>query len=99
MLSASEILLFLRKNKQLLKDQYHCKEIGLFGSFSRNEQTENSDIDILIVFDEGTPDLYKIENDLKSFLSDHFNRNVVICAKKWINPIFMPLVLSEAIYA
>lgn len=99
MLSASEILLFLRKNKQLLKDQYHCKEIGLFGSFSRNEQTENSDIDILIVFDEGTPDLYKIENDLKLFLSDHFNQNVDICAKKWINPIFKPLVLSEAIYA
>lgn len=99
MLNASEIIQFLRNNKQLLKEQFHCKEIGLFGSFSRNEQKEDSDIDILIVFDEEAPDLYKIENDLKLFLSDHFNRNVDICAKKWINPIFKPLVLSEAIYA
>jgi len=28
---------------------------GEFGSFARNEQTEDSDIDILVVFEPGTP--------------------------------------------
>ena len=30
---------------------------------------------------------------------NQFNRPVDICAKKWIKPVFKPLVLKEAIYA
>lgn len=38
---------------------------GLFGSFARNEQTEESDIDILVRFRDDAPDLYSLEMELK----------------------------------
>ena len=74
-------------------------EIGLFGSFARNEQTEKSDIDILVVFDPNTPHLYEVEQELKKYLEKQFNRKIDICAKKWIKPIFKPIVLKDALYA
>ena len=80
-------------------NHFHCSEIGLFGSFARNEQTEQSDIDILVVFDSETPNLYEVELELKRYLEKYFHREVDICSKKWIKPIFKPLVLKEAIYA
>jgi len=47
MLTQEEILHFLRDNKELFAEKYSLEKIGLFGSFARNEQTEDSDIDLL----------------------------------------------------
>lgn len=98
MLSSNEILQFLKENKSYLREQFHCSEIGLFGSFARNEQTEQSDIDIVVVFEPETLNLYEVERALKLYLEKSFQREVDICAKKWIKPIFKPMVLKEAIY-
>jgi hypothetical protein len=68
MLSTEEILLFLKTNKSYLLKRFHCSEIGLFGSFARNEQSEKSDIDILVQFEKDAPDLYNLELELKEFL-------------------------------
>lgn len=46
----------LRQHKTELRQKYKIKEIGIFGSYSREEQTEISDIDVLVEFDE-LPDL------------------------------------------
>lgn len=99
MLSSAEILDFLKKNKPVLQEKFHCNQIGLFGSFARNEQKESSDIDILVVFDANTKNLYDTEASLKNYLEKQFNRKVDICAKKWIDPIFKPLILKETVYA
>jgi len=71
----------------------------LFGSFARNEQTEESDIDIIVVFRPDTPDFYQTEMDLKQFIGVHFRRKVDVCTEKWLKPIFKSLVLEETIYA
>jgi len=99
MLSSNEIIQFLKDNKSYLREHFHCSEIGLFGSFARNEQTEQSDIDILVAFETETANLYDIELELKQYLQKRFNRDIDICSRKWIRPIFKPLVLKEAIYA
>jgi uncharacterized protein len=99
MLSSNDIINSLVENKAYLKEHFHCVEIGLFGSFARNEQTDKSDIDILVEFESGTPNLYNVEMELKEYLKKCFSREVDICSKKWIRPIFKPLVLKEAIYA
>lgn len=41
----------LRKHKKELKRKFGVKEIGIFGSYVRNEQTEVSDVDILVDFE------------------------------------------------
>ena len=99
MLASNDIIQSLTINKAYLRDHFYCAEIGLFGSFARNEQTDKSDIDILVVFEPGTPNLYNVEMELKEYLKNCFNREIDICSKKWIRPIFKPLVLKEVIYA
>lgn len=99
MLASNEIIKFLTDNKPYLRQHFRCSEIGLFGSYARNEQTDESDIDILVVFEPNTPNLYDLELELKEYLKLNFKRDVDICAKNWIKPIFKPLLLEEAIYA
>jgi len=99
MVSKNEILDFLFQNKTIFENRFYCEKIGLFGSFARNEQTENSDIDLVVVFKKSTPDLYKTEIELQQFISSKFNRKVDICAEKWIKPVFKSMVLKDVIYA
>ncbi len=40
----------LKELKPFLNKKFFVEKIGYFGSYSRNEQTENSDIDILVSF-------------------------------------------------
>jgi len=47
MIHRDDILVFLKNEKEKLTS-FGLKEIGLFGSFSRNEATEWSDIDVAI---------------------------------------------------
>jgi len=98
MSSKEDILLFLRENKDLLQRKYHLSKIGLFGSYARNEQTENSDIDILVEYQPNTPKLYDIEDNLRDFISNSFNRKVDICTEKWIKPLFKNLINKDVIY-
>jgi predicted nucleotidyltransferase len=98
-MTTNEIILFLKENKSYIRQHFHCIEIGLFGSFARNEQTEKSDIDILVDFEPNTPNLFDVEVNLKEYLKKHLGREIDICSRKWIKPIFKPLVLKDAIYA
>ncbi|MEN8446959.1 MAG: nucleotidyltransferase domain-containing protein, partial [Cyanobacteria bacterium J06555_13] len=41
----------LEKLRPILQDEYHITELGIFGSYARGEQTESSDVDILVEFD------------------------------------------------
>ena len=45
----SAILQILRTELPDLKERYGVEQIGLFGSFARNEQREDSDIDLVVV--------------------------------------------------
>ncbi len=50
--------------------EFHPERIGIFGSFARNENTPESDIDILVKFKNGITllQLIKLENDLSEKL-------------------------------
>ena len=50
MLSSKVIENKLRNLKPMLSQKYFVERIGFFGSFSREEQNEDSDIDILVEF-------------------------------------------------
>lgn len=54
--------LFLRILRQRLpeiKEKYSVSYLGIFGSYIRGEQTINSDLDVLVEFNE-TPGLLKV---------------------------------------
>ncbi|NJN67636.1 MAG: nucleotidyltransferase family protein [Chloroflexaceae bacterium] len=47
----------LRYHLPDLSRQYHIKSLGVFGSYVRNEQTPQSDLDVLVEFDH-VPSLF-----------------------------------------
>lgn len=70
----------LQGHKEELAPKYGVSEIGVFGSFVKNEQNDNSDVDVLIEFDKAV-DLLTFVN-LKNYLSDLLNVNVDLVMKK-----------------
>ncbi len=54
----SQILSFLRENKDMFRREYHISKLGLFGSYARGDANEESDIDLLIEFD-GEVDIFE----------------------------------------
>jgi predicted nucleotidyltransferase len=50
MKTLAEIKKILARHKEELKREFGVREIAIFGSYSKNEQNESSDIDILVDF-------------------------------------------------
>lgn len=99
MIDSTEILTYLSSNKSRFEKEYHLIKIGIFGSIARGEQNTNSDIDLIVEFEENTPDLYNIKQRLKNEIQSRFNLPVDICREKYIKNIFKKQILSEARYA
>ena len=53
---------------------HNLRSLGVFGSYSRNEETESSDIDLLVEFEE-SPDLLELIG-MEQDLSDRLQRTV-----------------------
>ncbi|QQS28917.1 MAG: nucleotidyltransferase domain-containing protein [Sphingobacteriales bacterium] len=98
MIKRDEILSFLKENKELLFSECQLVKIGLFGSFSRNEGTEDSDIDLIIEFQPNTQNLSEKKSKIKSMVSKKFDREVDLCREKYIKPYFKNQILQSAIY-
>lgn len=98
MTQKQEILTYLVNNKELFYEQFNVIKIGIFGSFARNEQTENSDIDIIIEMPRGTDDIFEKKLQLKEMLKNHFHREIDICRERAIKPLFREMILKDAIY-
>ena len=93
-----EVLEFLRNNRHTLKSDYRIIKIGLIGSFARGEQTENSDIDLLIEFEPKTDDIFEKKRKLKHLLKTSLDRDVDICREKYIKPYLKSYLLKDVIY-
>jgi uncharacterized protein len=70
--------------------------LGIFGSYVRGEQTETSDVDVLVEFSE-TPSLLKFVN-LENYLSDNLNIKVDLVHKPGLKPRLEERVLQEVMY-
>ncbi|MBN1985672.1 MAG: nucleotidyltransferase family protein [Prolixibacteraceae bacterium] len=98
MYSQSQIVNFISENKAILEKKYHVSKIGIFGSFARNEQTEESDVDLIIDFKENTNNLFEVKLAIKEFFKEKLNIEVDICREKYIKPRYKNRIIKEAIY-
>ncbi len=98
MLNKQEILSYLAEKKTALQSEYRVTKLGLIGSFARDEQTENSDIDVLVEFAPYTEQLSEKKENIKIMLRNKFDREVDICREKYIKPYFKNQILKSAIY-
>ena len=98
MINQNQVLSFIRDNKESFKNDFHITKIGIFGSLAKEENTEKSDLDIIIEFEENTNNLFQIKKEIKHIFYNQFKTEIDICREKYIKPIFKNQILSETIY-
>src|SRR6266851_4949245 len=93
----SDVFIALLKQKGRLH-QYGVKRLGVFGSFARGEQDEDSDIDILVEFE---PDAKSFDNfmQLGFFLEETLGRKIELLTPESLSPYIGPHILREVEYA
>ncbi|HDS44616.1 MAG TPA: nucleotidyltransferase [Methanomicrobia archaeon] len=95
--SVHELLATIKAHKHILKERYKVKEIGVFGSFVRSEQTTESDVDILVDFYE-VPDLLDFIN-LERYLQRVLRKKVELVRKPVVRKELRERILNEVVYA
>jgi predicted nucleotidyltransferase len=97
-MTSREHIISTIKSRKSEFSQYGIKDIGIFGSFARDEQTDTSDIDILIDFEPGkeTFDNYMAFCDYIERLFK--NRRVEIVTKNGLSSYIGPKILNEVRY-
>ncbi|MEE9116727.1 MAG: nucleotidyltransferase family protein [Thermoplasmata archaeon] len=95
MRSYKEIKELLRKHKKELAESYKIKEIGVFGSYVRDEQNRMSDVDILVEF-EKAPDLLKFI-ELERKLEGILRVKVDLVRKKALREELRKVILSQVV--
>lgn len=91
-LNKEDIKKALLANKEILR-KYSVKSIALIGSYVRNEQREDSDIDFLVEFEEST---YGNFINLIFTLQDLFGKEVTVVNEEDLSPYIRPYVIKEA---
>lgn len=91
-----EILEVILNHQENIKG-YGVKRLGLFGSFVRQEQNEESDIDILVEFEEGKKTFDNFIQ-LSFLLEDSFKRRVELVTTEALSPHIGPHILNEVEY-
>jgi predicted nucleotidyltransferase len=87
----------LEENKVHIKGVFHIREIGIFGSFIRGEQTASSDIDVLVEFEKGHKDFFNYMR-LKYYLEELLGRNVDLVIKNAVKSRLRDRIFSEVEY-
>jgi uncharacterized protein len=98
MTTKGDILIYLRKNQERFLKDYHISKIGLFGSYARNEQRQDSDIDLIFEFDEQAKNLFETKEVVRNLIATEFDTKVDLCREKYIKPFFKESILKDAIF-
>ena len=79
-----------------MREKFSVKEIGIFGSYVRGEESEHSDIDILVTF--SSPIGWEFI-DLKEFLEKILGEKVDLVTVQALKPQLKDSILREVVYA
>ncbi|MFH0898954.1 MAG: nucleotidyltransferase family protein [bacterium] len=95
-LNKEDILNFLREKKPFLEKKFGVKKIALFGSYARDEQKPNSDIDLIVELEEKD---FKTRFYIKEYLGKEFNKKVNLGYLDNIRKFIRDEVEKDLIYA
>ena len=88
----------LAELKPTLQRDYHVTELGIFGSYVRGEQTENSDVDVLIDFEPGFRFGLVTFCNIENQISDVLGEKVDLVMKRALKPRIGKRILQDVIY-
>jgi hypothetical protein len=90
-----DVIETLKKYRKKIKKEYSVEKIGIFGSYAKGNQTESSDIDVLVEFKHAT---YDNLIELAFYLEDLYGKKVDLITVKGLSPYILPTVEKEVIW-
>ncbi|MBF0537551.1 MAG: nucleotidyltransferase family protein [Nitrospirae bacterium] len=93
-----DVIAILKNNEELIRQRYGVNKIGVFGSFTRGQARQDSDVDVIVYFNE---DAENFDNyiELKYFLEEAFGRDVDLVTVDALKPQLKDEILNEVVYA
>lgn len=95
MSSKEEIIKTLRRIKVSLQSNYPIQSLALFGSYSRSEQTQSSDVDILVELNGPIGSKFI---ELAEELESELQNKVDLVSRKAIKPQYFKAIEDDLIY-
>ena len=86
----------IEKHKPEIREKFHVSEIGVFGSYTRGEQEDDSDIDILVSFEKPIGFIKFMR--LEFYLSELLGKKVDLVSKDALKPYIGKVILEETQY-
>lgn len=81
--------------KPILQKKYPLDTIAIFGSYARNEQTEESDVDVMVEFNNKIGiGFITMSNEIEDYLGIETD----VLTKNSMKPRFFDLIKNELIY-
>lgn len=97
MKTINDYILILRQYLSTKAEPYGISKIGIFGSVARNEQTEDSDVDICVEMKK--PYLFMMVH-IKEELQELFGKPVdIVRLRNNMNPMLLKQIQRDGIYA
>lgn len=94
MKTLDEYIDILRRNRRLLSERYEVRSLSIFGSVSRNQQNDGSDLDVFVEM----PPKMSLVIGVKQFLEDLLGCKVDVIRKhKGINPLLMKEIERDGV--
>ncbi len=95
--SGEELVIYLKKNKELFKKLYGIIKIGIFGSFIRGDHSASSDIDIVIEMDKPQKNLHNFMQ-FKRQLEKKTARKVDVGFEHSLKPVVKNQIKNQITY-
>ena len=80
----------MKEHEKELREAYRVKHLKVFGSYAKNNQKEDSDLDLTVSFEE-TPTLLEFI-DLKEYLESITGIKVDLVTEDGISPYIKPYI-------
>lgn len=80
-----------------IRTQFGVTKIGIFGSFARGEQTNKSDVDVLVDFAQGYATLRNFVG-LADYLEALFRRKVDLLTESSLSNLIRPYIEQDVIW-
>jgi len=96
-LTKKEIINFIKVEKTFLKENFGVLNIGLFGSYARDQHNQDSDIDLLVEFSKPSFDCFA---GLQIYMEKELHKKIKIVRKRNLsNSRFLKRIEQDVIYA
>lgn len=92
----SAVIALLEEHMPEIRERFGIDSLGIFGSVARGEDTPDSDVDVLYLFQEGKGSMNTII-PLMHYLEGLFGRRVDLVSLQYISPLIEEYVQADAI--